>query len=110
MGINLKYLKSILRRPGLPIWFVRLNYLGLSAIIIWPLILFGAIFMFDNPKNFLLTFFLFILIISYPVLFIGNMLLSVKLYEKQKLIATLLPLISFGLFDYFLFLILNGES
>ncbi|UEG50858.1 hypothetical protein LK994_05135 [Ferruginibacter lapsinanis] len=100
--------RSLYTNKALPKWFIRLNFLGLSAIVVWPLVFFASIFMFDNPKNFGLTFLLFLLIIAYPLLFIGNMMLSIRLFATQKTIAVLLPLISFGGFIYFIFKVFSN--
>ena len=86
-----KTLPLIFNRSDLP-WSIRiLNYSTLMIILIWPLIFFGSIFMFDNPKNLFLTFLLFILINSYPFIIIGLIFISFKLFKKQPFISIFIP-------------------
>ena len=106
-----KYLHPIIERNNLPKWFVNLNYFCLvPLIIIWPVVFFGSIFMFDHPENEVTTLLTFIIINCYPVLFIGNMVLSFKLYRKLKpvsILLTLIPVIAIS-FIIFVFYIISG--
>lgn len=88
-----RYLASLKAKYNLPDWFVKLNYVGLIPIIGWPLVFFGSIFLFDNPKSFASTSLLFILINSYPLLLIGNMHLSFRLFYTAKPTSVVLPFV-----------------
>jgi hypothetical protein len=89
-----KYLNPIILQNNLPRWFVNLNYFCLvPLIVIWPVVFFGSIFMFDHPDNEFTAFLAFIAINCYPVLLIGNMVLSFRLYRKLKPVSIILPLI-----------------
>jgi hypothetical protein len=87
----LQKIKTLLIPIGVPIWLVIFNYLTLIPIIVWPFVLYISIFMFDNPENLSLTFLFFILINSYPIVLIGSMILSFKLFKTTKKVAILLP-------------------
>jgi hypothetical protein len=87
-----KTLPIIFNRSDLP-WSIRiLNYSTLLIILIWPLIFFGSIFIFDNPKNLFLTFLIFILINSYPFMIFGLIIMSFKLFKKCPLISIFIPI------------------
>lgn len=87
--------KHYIRKYNLPQWFVILNILGIAAIFVWPIVFFGSVFMFDHPENFIKTFMLFLLINSYPIVYIGNLILSVRLFHSKKTIAIILPIAGF---------------
>ena len=95
-------LPIIFNKSKLP-WSIRiLNYSTLITFLIWPLVFFGSIFIFDNPKNLPITFILFILINSYPLLIIGLIILSFKLFKKYTLISILIPISVLIAFFYLL--------
>jgi len=97
----------IFNRTDLP-WSIRiLNYSTLLIIFIWPLTFFGSIFIFDNPKNLLLTWLLFILINSYPFMIIGLILLSFKLFKKYPLVSIFIPITLLSGFTYLLSLFIT---
>ena len=102
MNILDSFAKVDFKRKDLPVWIRRLNYVALSPILLWPLVFFGTIFFFDNPENILQTILLFIAVNSYPFLLGGIVLLSFKLFNKNKFISTLLPLVPIGFFIYFI--------
>lgn len=93
-------LKKQFDSSDLPFWFVFLNYAGLLPIILWPLAFFTSIFIFDNPNNILIASLLFILLNGYPFLLMGNLIMSFKIYRKQKIVGTMMPIISIGLCVY----------
>jgi len=93
MNILEAFAKADFKRKDLPLWIRRLNYFALSPILLWPLIFYGTIFLFDNPKNILQTVFLFLAVNSYPLLLGGIVLLSYNLFPRNKFLAALLPLI-----------------
>jgi hypothetical protein len=78
-----------INRP--PIWFRMVNALILLPSIAWPFIFFGSIFMFDNPKHFLLTFVLFLAVNAYPVYLVALFKVNEKLYEKNMALAAIIP-------------------
>lgn len=85
-------LPIIFNRSDLP-WSIRiLNYATLLFILIWPLVFFATVFMFDNPDNVFVTWFIFILINSYPFMIIGLIILSFKLFKKYTLVSIFIPI------------------
>lgn len=85
-----------------PFWFKLINLAFLLPCIVWPFVLFTTIFFFDNPKSFFLTVILFIAINAYPLYLIGFLMLNSRLFRKNRLVATALP-ITFG----FVFIIVS---
>ena len=94
-----KVFNYIFKNQSLPRWIVYLNYASLSAIIVWPLVFFGSIFMFDNPQNLNSTFINFMLINSYPLLLMVLTYISFRIFQFSKLISAVIPTIL--LFGYF---------
>lgn len=80
-------IRRLFAAKDLPTWFVILNYFSLFPIIFWPLLAFGSIFMFDNPSNMFMTFTIFLLIISYPLILVGLIAINFRLYTKQRVLA-----------------------
>ena len=72
---------------GVPWWFILMNVLMLSPILAWPLVYFGSIFMFDNPKNQNIAWLFFILINAYPIYLIAYALIVLTSYPKNKKLA-----------------------
>ena len=87
------YYKKV-NREKYPKWFSRLNNISLLPIFLWPLIFFGSIFLFDNPQNFLLTFGIFILMNSYPLLLLTLSSLSYRLFTTKRFIGTSIPILT----------------
>jgi len=81
-------------REKYPKWFSRLNNISLLPIFLWPLIFFGSIFLFDNPKNILYTSFIFILMNSYPLLFLTLSVLSYRLFMTKRIIDISIPILT----------------
>ena len=75
-----------------PTWFKIINFTFLIPAIFWPIVAFGAIFIFDNPSNFFLTFIIFLLIIAYPLYLILLIRLNARLFKINKVAATIFPL------------------
>jgi hypothetical protein len=90
---GMKIFDYIFKNQSLPQWILNLNYACLSAIIVWPFVFYGSIFMFDNPKNPGLTFIWFILINSYPILLLVFTYISFKTFQYSKVISMLIPTI-----------------
>ena len=86
-------LNYVFRNKDLPGWIVYLNYASLSGIIVWPLVLFGSIFLFDHPQNLYSTFLTVILIDSYPLPLILLTYLSFRVFHFNRLISATPPLI-----------------
>jgi len=81
----------IFQQKNLPSWIVYLNYGSLAGIFAWPFVVFGSIFMFDNPKNINETYLEVFLVDSYPVLLILITFLSFKLFRLSRVVAAILP-------------------
>jgi hypothetical protein len=84
-------LNYIFKNKDLPRWIVFLNYGCLGGIVVWPLVFFGSIFMFDNPRNIHNTYIQVILLDSYPLLLMGLTFLSFKIFQWSRLISMMLP-------------------
>ena len=87
------------RRPS---WFILLLIVSLLPIILWPLIWFGSVFLFDNPKDINDTFLLFFAVNSYPFVLIINAIVGYRIYPKRKKLAVGLLIIPILLFSYLL--------
>ncbi len=89
-----------------PSWFIGLNWLSLTLILVWPLVFFTSIFMFDAPgSDTLPNYLLFFAINGYPLLLVGIAFLSVGLYPRNRIAATLLPCIPLAVFGWLLCLL-----
>ena len=76
-----------------PVWFRLLNLTFLLPCVLWPLVFFATIFFFDDPKSFFLTALLFIAVNAYPLYLIGILLLNARLFRRNRIIATALPVL-----------------
>lgn len=97
-----KKMKKTAITYNLPKWFVFVNFCSLLPIALWPAVAFGAVFLFDHPTNILATLGLFMLMISYPLFIVGNMLLSFWLYHRVRVLSIILPFIPLSAFIYFI--------
>ena len=82
MGIEKKVTKE------LP--FQILRVICLIPILMWPLIAYGSVFIFDGPnavKNPTFSYLLFFIVNAYPLYLIGTVYLSNKLYYKTKMLS-----------------------
>lgn len=83
--------------------FKVLRTLSLTPILIWPIVFFssmffGVLFFFDGDLSSNLTTWGFIGINAYPLLLIGNLVLSNKVYPYNRTVAYILvswPLLLF---------------
>ena len=75
-----------------PWWFSALNISILFPVPLWPLVLYISIFLFDHPQHFGFTFLIFLLIIAYPVYLILIAYFNSLLFEKTKVLASLVAL------------------
>ena len=87
-------------KPGLLFKIIRV--LSLTPLLLWPPLFVFGIFLFDNPDNGSgFTFLFFLVMIAYPLVIIGNVILSNTVYKKSSIIAfslLLWPPIVVGLF------------
>ncbi|MGQ7945946.1 hypothetical protein [Flavobacterium sp. WC2509] len=72
-----------------PLWLKLLNGINLIPILVWPIIFLFSFFLLDNP-NIIIALGSVILINSYPFVLIGSLTLSFKLYEKNKIILSII--------------------
>lgn len=80
---GIRYIVRSLRRDGFPAGLIAAEISCLLPVIAAPLVLFGSVFMFDNPSNTLRTFVCFLLVNSYSVFLAGGFLLSRRIYKKS---------------------------
>jgi hypothetical protein len=101
-------LNSLVKRPDLPVWFTTLNYLAFLGFIFWPFTIGISFMIFDAPDSTTIyNYILFALCFIYPLILLGNMLLSFWLFKYQKITATLLPLIVLTIYCFIYFKYLN---
>ena len=90
-------LKSILQKlvsKDLPDWFRLLNVGMLLLILLWPFVLFMSIFLFDMPgSGTLQNYLLFFVINTYPVYLLLLLHFNTKLFQKNKVLGAVLPLL-----------------
>jgi len=99
------FIKSI-RTEEKPKWYRVLLLSGLlPSLLIWPILLFMSIFIFDNPDNMLQAWLLFFGINSIPAVFMAILFLSNKLFEKYKYISLILSAIPITVIGILLLLI-----
>lgn len=85
-----------------------LRVLSLLPILLWPIIFYGSIFLFDDPsadQN--VQYLLFYGLNAYPLYLIINALISSKIYDKLRTLSYLLiswPIALFSLLILFLFM------
>jgi len=60
-------------------------------VLIWPLVFYTTLFLFDNPQNLSLTFLLFFAINAYPLYLLIVVYFNSLLFAKNKLIGLILP-------------------
>ncbi len=75
----------VFKQNELPSWIVYLNLGSLLGILVWPLIFFMSIFIFDNPQNERQAYFIFILSNCYPFLLMLLTYCSYKLFRVKNL-------------------------
>ncbi len=74
-----------------PKWFRLLNASILLPILLWPFVLYTTIFFFDNPKNLGLTYLMFFTVNIYPIYLLTIAYFNSKLFQKNKIIGSILP-------------------
>lgn len=93
-----------------PLWFKILNLAFLLPIIFWPLVLFGSIFLFDSPGNFFLRLLFFLLIIAYPLYLIFLLVINARLFKRNRILATLLPIVTSSVLLTYAFNFFGGPA
>lgn len=94
MGPGILY-RWLRRDKHLPKSLCVANIIGITPVILAPLVFYGSIFIFDNPDNYVLALLLFFAMNSYPVVLVLMMLLSIKIHRKTGSVSrALLPLIT----------------
>ncbi|MBN8672326.1 MAG: hypothetical protein J0L80_16700 [Chitinophagales bacterium] len=83
-------IRPLPNRYNLPLWLIILNHLALAPIVLYPFAAYASIFLFDNSDA-LETWLTFTLIVSYPLLLLGTMHTSYRLYTTTKAVAIMLP-------------------
>lgn len=87
----------------LPRWFKLLNLVILLPILLWPFVLYISIFIFDNPHNLALAYFIFFALIAYPLYLLIIAELNSRLFFKSRNLSLILP---FSIFTFIIFGIL----
>jgi len=78
----------------LPKWFRWLNLCILLPILIYPLVFFTTIFLFDHPEQSGIAYFLFFVVNAYPVYLVLIAYFNSLLFQKNKILGSLLPAIT----------------
>ena len=84
----------------LPKRFKAINCFILLPILLWPLIFFGSIFIFDNPKNMNQAYGLFFLINSYPIFLLILFEANARIYKRLKNVGYIIPVTIIGFLAY----------
>ncbi len=84
---------NVLKPVGFPRWFVALNYVALSPILVWPIMVFLAGFAGDGSSVTFFNYLLFFLFIFYPVLLLGIVATSYRLFDRYRRLSIFLSLI-----------------
>ena len=80
--------------------FKWINWIILLPTLLWPLVFFGSIFIFDNPKVFWQAFALFVLVNSYPVLLFLLFEVNARIYKRFGWSGYIMPIAMFSLLAY----------
>ena len=85
---------------GKPIWYTLLMVLSTIPIFLWPFIVFLSIFLFDSPKseNSVEVNLIFYSILFSPIIFIASLLISSRIFNRNKFLSIVLlifPLVVF---------------
>ena len=90
----ISFSKEIPKRFKIVNWFILL------PIILWPLVFFGSIFIFDNPKSITLAYILFILINSYPIFLFLLFEFNARIYQNNKMGGYIIPIAILGMLSF----------
>jgi hypothetical protein len=76
----------------LPDWFRVMNFGMLLLVLLWPFVLFMTIFMFDQPDSgTTFNYVVFFIINAYPFYLFPILYYNTKLFQKNRLLGSLLP-------------------
>ena len=76
----------------LPDWFRVMNVGMLLLVLLWPFVLFMTIVMFDQPdSDTIVNYVLFFIINAYPFYLVTNLYYNTKLFQKNRLLGSVLP-------------------
>ena len=81
--------------PKRPTWFIILLVLGLTPLLLWPFLLLGSVFMYDNPANKFIADILFYIIVALPILLGLNSYLSYRFFFRKKAVSVILSAVPF---------------
>ena len=74
-------------------WFRVINFGMLLLVLLWPFVLFMTIVMFDQPDNgTTFNYVLFFIINAYPFYLLPILYYNTKLFQKNRLLGSVLPL------------------
>lgn len=76
----------------LPDWFRVMNFCMLFLVLLWPFVFFMTIVMFDQPDSgTAFNYFLFFVINAYPFYLLPILYYNTKLFQKNRLLGSVLP-------------------
>jgi len=90
-----------------PIWFITLLILSAMPILLFPFMVFVALFIGAQFSNEILQTLVFYGIMSYPLFLIANIIFCNKNFHKHKVLSIILaatPVLLFIVFFLFLFI------
>jgi len=85
-------------KSGKPYWYKIIMILSIMPIFLWPVLLFGSIFFFDDPDTTRSNELLFFGFNSLPLVFIALLYFSSKIFNKYKTFSIILLTIPFIVF------------
>ena len=91
----LSKLFRIIFPKDIPIWFHIINLVILVPCLLWPFVFFLTLFLFDKTDDINHTYYIFILINSYPIYLIFLVFINLRLFKINKFIGLILPTIAF---------------
>ena len=80
--------------------FKWINWIILLPILLWPLVFFGSIFIFDNPKVVWKAFGLFFLVNSYPLFLFILFEVNARFYTRFRLVGYIIPISILSVLSY----------
>ena len=87
-------------KPKVPIWLKTLNVFNLLPILIWPFLFLHVDAMLESSMKYKWP--IFILMLTYPSILIGNIFWTSKLYRNDyKSVAILISILLAFIFGYF---------
>lgn len=80
--------------------FKWINWIILMPILLWPIVFFGSIFIFDNPKVVWKAFGLFFLVNSYPLYLLILFELNARIYKRFRWVGFIIPISILSVLSY----------